>query len=157
MINSGALPKVTLSRPPIPGPERLASSSVALPISAAVGITPSADDAKMSPAPAWARSSAIAIGMNGTRRYGHPSPLNRKRRSCTHSPYISDRPPRLSPLMRRRTFGSTDLETSAVGFGTWALGSDWWGEHEDPDALVARAVELGSTCFDTGDNTGADL
>ena len=45
--------------------------------------------------------------------------------------------------MRRRTFGSTDLETSAVGFGTWALGSDWWGEHESPDALVARAlVEL---------------
>ena len=40
--------------------------------------------------------------------YGHPSPLRRKRRSCTHSPYISDRPPRLSPLMRRRTFGSTE-------------------------------------------------
>ena len=43
MISSGALPKVTLSRPPMPGPERLASSSVALPISAAVGITPSAE------------------------------------------------------------------------------------------------------------------
>ena len=41
--------------------------------------------------------------------------------------------------MRRRTFGTTDLETSAVGFGTWALGSDWWGDHEDPDRLVARA------------------
>ena len=39
--------------------------------------------------------------------------------------------------MGRRTFGTTDLETSAVGFGTWALGSDWWGEHEDPDVLVA--------------------
>ena len=42
--------------------------------------------------------------------------------------------------MRRRTFGSTDLETSAVGFGTWALGSDWWGEHEAPDALVRSGV-----------------
>ena len=52
MISSGALPKVTLSRPPMPGPERLASSSVALPISAAVGITPSADEPKTSPAPA---------------------------------------------------------------------------------------------------------
>jgi aryl-alcohol dehydrogenase-like predicted oxidoreductase len=56
--------------------------------------------------------------------------------------------------MRRRTFGTTDLETSAVGFGTWALGSDWWGEHEDPDALVARALDLGVTFFDTGDTYG---
>ena len=83
MISSGALPNVTLSRPPMPGPERCASSSVALPISAAVGMTPSADDVKTSAAPAWARSRAMAIGMNGTRRYGHPSPLIRKRRSCT--------------------------------------------------------------------------
>ena len=56
--------------------------------------------------------------------------------------------------MRRRTFGTTDLETSAVGFGTWALGSDWWGEHEDPDLLVARALDLGITFFDTGDTYG---
>ncbi len=40
MISSGALPKVTLSRPPMPGPERAASSSVARPISAAVGTDP---------------------------------------------------------------------------------------------------------------------
>ena len=59
--------------------------------------------------------------------------------------------------MRRRTFGSTDLETSAVGFGTWALGSDWWGEHESPDALVARALDLGVTFFDTGDTYGQGL
>src|SRR5829696_3455995 len=56
--------------------------------------------------------------------------------------------------MRRRTFGSTDLETSAVGFGTWAFGSDWWGEHEEPDELVARALDLGITFFDTGDTYG---
>ena len=59
--------------------------------------------------------------------------------------------------MRRRTFGSTDLETSAVGFGTWALGSDWWGEHEAPEALVARALDLGITFFDTGDTYGQGL
>jgi aryl-alcohol dehydrogenase-like predicted oxidoreductase len=59
--------------------------------------------------------------------------------------------------MRRRSFGNTDLETSAVGFGTWALGSDWWGEHEDPDALVARALDLGVTFFDTGDTYGQGL
>jgi aryl-alcohol dehydrogenase-like predicted oxidoreductase len=59
--------------------------------------------------------------------------------------------------MRRRTFGSTDLETSAVGFGTWALGSDWWGEHEHPTALVTRALDLGVTFFDTGDTYGQGL
>jgi len=59
--------------------------------------------------------------------------------------------------MRRRSFGDTDLQTSAVGFGTWALGSDWWGEHEDPDRLVARALDLGITLFDTGDTYGQGL
>ena len=73
MISSGALPNVTLSRPPMPGPERAASSSVARPISAAVGITPSAEVTKTIDADACPSSSATAIGMNGTRKYGHPS------------------------------------------------------------------------------------
>jgi hypothetical protein len=47
MRSSGKLPNVTLSRPPMPGPARSASSSVALPMSAAVGITPRADTAKI--------------------------------------------------------------------------------------------------------------
>src|SRR3954462_10481413 len=72
MISSGALPKVTLSRPPMPGPLRAASSSVARPISAAVGMTPSAEVRKIAVGLAWAISSATAIGMKGTRRYGHP-------------------------------------------------------------------------------------
>jgi len=59
--------------------------------------------------------------------------------------------------MQTRRFGTTELETSAVGFGTWALGSDWWGEHEDPDRLVAHALELGITFFDTGDTYGQGL
>ncbi|HEV3228046.1 MAG TPA: aldo/keto reductase [Solirubrobacteraceae bacterium] len=59
--------------------------------------------------------------------------------------------------MRTRRFGDTDLECSAIGFGTWALGSDWWGEHEDPDALIARALELGVTFFDTADTYGQGL
>ena len=67
MISSGALPKVTLSRPPIPGPARCASSSVAFPISAAVGTTPNADAKKtmLGSAASWSRT--IATGMNGTR------------------------------------------------------------------------------------------
>ncbi len=59
--------------------------------------------------------------------------------------------------VRLRRFGDTDLQTSAIGFGTWALGSDWWGDHEDPDRLVARALELGVTFFDTGDTYGQGL
>src|SRR4051794_1782912 len=80
MISSGALPNVTLSRPPIPGPERWASSSVALPINAAVGTTPSTEAPNTTTAEALAASSATATGMNGTSRYGQPSPLVRKRR-----------------------------------------------------------------------------
>ena len=48
MTSSGKLPNVTLSRPPMPGPVRAASSSVERPMSAAVGITPSAAATKMS-------------------------------------------------------------------------------------------------------------
>ena len=46
MISSGALPKVTLSRPPTTLPERSASSSVARPIIAAGGISASAETKK---------------------------------------------------------------------------------------------------------------
>jgi hypothetical protein len=67
MISSAALPKVTLSRPPMPGPARAASCSVASLISAAVGITPSAEAAKMSDGDAWASSSPTATGMKMAR------------------------------------------------------------------------------------------
>jgi len=59
--------------------------------------------------------------------------------------------------VRTRTFGTTGLETSEIAFGTWALGSDWWGETDDPDRLVGRALELGITFFDTGDAYGKGL
>ena len=59
--------------------------------------------------------------------------------------------------MRTRPFGTTDLVTSEIAFGTWALGSDWWGETDSPDALIGRALELGITFFDTGDAYGQGL
>ena len=77
MISSGALPNVTFSRPPMPGPARCASSSVARPISAAVGTTPSAEEKKTMIGSRADRSSTTAIAMNGTSRYGHPCPLSR--------------------------------------------------------------------------------
>ncbi len=103
MISSGALPNVTFSSPPIPGPARCASSSVARPMSAAVGTTPSADEKKTMIASAPTRSRTIAIGMNGTSRYGQPWPLNRKRRTDAAA-YGADQPEssgaHLAPLAR---------------------------------------------------------
>ena len=58
--------------------------------------------------------------------------------------------------MKHRHFGNTDLEASEIGFGTWALGSDWWGEvtEADGERLLGLALELGVTFFDTGDAHG---
>jgi aryl-alcohol dehydrogenase-like predicted oxidoreductase len=58
--------------------------------------------------------------------------------------------------MRTRTFGNTDLQCSEIGFGTWALGSNWWGEvtSGQGENLIARALDLGVTFFDTGDVYG---
>ena len=67
MISSGAFPNVTFRKPPMPGPVRSAISSVAVPISAAVGITPSAAAVNTSTGDACASSSAIAAGMNTPR------------------------------------------------------------------------------------------
>jgi aryl-alcohol dehydrogenase-like predicted oxidoreductase len=58
--------------------------------------------------------------------------------------------------MRQRYFGTTELSASEIGFGTWALGSDWWGEvtEADGERLLNLAIELGITFFDTGDAYG---
>ena len=49
---------------------------------------------------------------------------------------------RLTPV-RTRSFGTTDLRCSEIGFGTWALGSNWWGNvtqrrGREPDPPRAR-------------------
>jgi aryl-alcohol dehydrogenase-like predicted oxidoreductase len=58
--------------------------------------------------------------------------------------------------VRTRRFGNTDLEASEIGFGTWALGSSWWGDVSEVDGerLLLRALDLGITFFDTGDAYG---
>jgi aryl-alcohol dehydrogenase-like predicted oxidoreductase len=58
--------------------------------------------------------------------------------------------------VRTRRFGSTDLEASEIGFGTWALGSSWWGDvtETDGERLLLEAIELGISFFDTGDAYG---
>jgi aryl-alcohol dehydrogenase-like predicted oxidoreductase len=58
--------------------------------------------------------------------------------------------------VRTKRFGNTDLQASEIGFGTWALGSSWWGDVSEADGerLLLRALELGITFFDTGDAYG---
>jgi aryl-alcohol dehydrogenase-like predicted oxidoreductase len=56
-----------------------------------------------------------------------------------------------------RTFGTTDLRCSEIGFGTWALGSTWWGKVTSGEGvnLLRRALDLGITFFDTGNVYGS--
>ena len=58
--------------------------------------------------------------------------------------------------MRTRRFGDTELEASEIGFGTWALGSTWWGDVSESsgERLIKQALDLGITFFETGDAYG---
>lgn len=51
--------------------------------------------------------------------------------------------------MQYRRFGTTDLEVSEVGFGTWTLASDWWGEVPDKQAMLHAALDAGINFIDT--------
>ncbi len=58
--------------------------------------------------------------------------------------------------MERRTLGTTGIEVSAFGLGTWELGGLWWGPitAEDGAAILRRALELGVTTYDASDAYG---
>ena len=66
--------------------------------------------------------------------------------------------------METRRFGRTELEVSLVGFGAWAIGGPatagglpiGWGPSDDDTSMaaIARALEVGITCFDTADFYG---
>ncbi len=58
--------------------------------------------------------------------------------------------------MEQRQFGSTDLRTSALGFGTWALGLTQYGEIDVDEAVRAihMAIDHGITLFDTAEAYG---
>jgi aryl-alcohol dehydrogenase-like predicted oxidoreductase len=57
--------------------------------------------------------------------------------------------------MRTRKLGWTDLNLTAIGLGTWAMGGgDWkwsWGPQNDAESIaaVSRALELGINWIDT--------
>src|SRR5919198_6353956 len=58
--------------------------------------------------------------------------------------------------MRYRRLGSTGLDVSVVGLGTWQLGGEWGRGYEqsDVDAIVDRARELGVNLVDTAECYG---
>jgi aryl-alcohol dehydrogenase-like predicted oxidoreductase len=57
--------------------------------------------------------------------------------------------------MQTRKFGKTGMETTPIGFGSWAVGgSGWaagWGPQDDEESVAAirRALELGVNWIDT--------
>ena len=59
--------------------------------------------------------------------------------------------------MEHRTFGRTGWNVSAIGTGTWAMGS-LWGPVDDRQSLAAlnRAADLGVNFFDTADVYGSE-
>ncbi|MBS3813243.1 aldo/keto reductase [Candidatus Bipolaricaulota bacterium] len=58
--------------------------------------------------------------------------------------------------MKYRTFGKTGWQVSEVGLGTWALGSDAWGDVDEEQALevLDEAQKQGINFFDTADVYG---
>ncbi len=57
--------------------------------------------------------------------------------------------------MQTRKFGNTDLETTLIGFGSWAIGGpEWaagWGSQDDEESVgaIKRSLELGVNWIDT--------
>jgi aryl-alcohol dehydrogenase-like predicted oxidoreductase len=59
--------------------------------------------------------------------------------------------------MEYREFGRTGWKVSAIGTGTWAMGS-LWGSVKESESLAAlnRALDLGVNFFDTADVYGSE-
>jgi aryl-alcohol dehydrogenase-like predicted oxidoreductase len=56
--------------------------------------------------------------------------------------------------MRTRKLGSSNIELTTVGLGTWAMGGPWqfgWGPQDDDEAIAAvlKAIDLGVNWIDT--------
>ena len=57
--------------------------------------------------------------------------------------------------MRHVRLGKTDLEVSAIAFGTWSLGGEWGTfDADEAKKTVGRALDLGITFFDTAQAYG---
>jgi aryl-alcohol dehydrogenase-like predicted oxidoreductase len=58
--------------------------------------------------------------------------------------------------MNHRELGNSGVEVSEVGFGAWVVGTDWWGDRTEDQAveMVQHALDRGITYFDTSDVYG---
>jgi aryl-alcohol dehydrogenase-like predicted oxidoreductase len=57
--------------------------------------------------------------------------------------------------MRLVRLGQTDLQVSAIAFGTWAFGGDWGvADVQDSKAAIHHAMDLGINLFDTAQGYG---
>jgi aryl-alcohol dehydrogenase-like predicted oxidoreductase len=58
--------------------------------------------------------------------------------------------------MNHRELGDSGVEVSEVGFGAWVVGTDWWGDRTEAQAveMVQHALDRGVTYFDTSDVYG---
>ncbi len=58
--------------------------------------------------------------------------------------------------MEQRKIGNTDLECSAIGFGTWEMSTTMYGDIDTGEAskAVNAAIDLGITLFDTAEVYG---
>jgi aryl-alcohol dehydrogenase-like predicted oxidoreductase len=60
--------------------------------------------------------------------------------------------------MEKRRLGKTGWDASVIGFGAWAIGSDWGDADDDTSrAALHAAVESGVNFFDTADVYGDGL
>ena len=61
--------------------------------------------------------------------------------------------------MKFRTYKSTDLTVSEIGFGLWTISTGWWGNFTEGEAvaLMHKAFDLGVTLFDAADTYGNGL
>ncbi|MFD7504819.1 aldo/keto reductase [Streptomyces sp. NPDC059850] len=71
----------------------------------------------------------------------------------------------METMGHNRTLGRSGIEVSALGFGCWAIGGEWWsaegqplgwGRVDDEESVraIRRALDLGVTFFDTADVYG---
>ncbi len=58
--------------------------------------------------------------------------------------------------MERRKLGNTDLELSAIAFGCWVVGVNWWRDFSEAEGIniMQYAYDQGITFFDNGDAYG---
>jgi aryl-alcohol dehydrogenase-like predicted oxidoreductase len=58
--------------------------------------------------------------------------------------------------MNYRELGDSGVEVSEVAFGAWVVGTDWWGDRSEDDAveMIQYALDNDVTYFDTGDVYG---